>query len=508
MPHRILYFGTSIWREFFSDLLFHYQENYDSKVAILCNILEKATYSKNFSSGAEHFSPPNFESMMEWEKEPGKVNRLRRLVNECEYSAGKSIGRIILANERNIGRAFSKGLYHWPSSRIQRFCLNDNRIPERIVLGTFHFIKGIIDRFKPDLVIARANGDLVSFVTWFLARRFRIPYVTCRFSKVIPHKAFWTDDFNMYNSLCRDEFSSINKQSRRCSDFASDYIKTYREQPKTIDYIAKNWERAKPNVVRKHRKLLGSVKSELLYYLSGAKAPFPRPTFFRAAGYYRTQFMQRYHKKYFRAFSSGELEKFEYIYFPQHKEPEVMLNFEAPLWHDQRHLIKFICSMLPCGYKLLVREHRFNWGRRYTDYFKSLTNLPNVVLIDPFDSQFKYIENSDLIITDNGSTGWEGLLLRKPVITLEKTFYDPPGLARRVTDSTLLDSQILNSLDKPVPLPTKDYDRLLGLFVDAERQTTIEIDEMHKKPEMSVQYIDKLLKRMWKGEGLTENHVY
>ena len=54
----------------------------------------------------------------------------------------------------------------------------------------------------------------------------------------------------------------------------------------------------------------------------------------------------------------------------------------------------------------------------------TIKKLGNVRLINPFDEQFKYIKNSDLVITDNGTSGWEALILKKPLINLSDSFYD------------------------------------------------------------------------------------
>ena len=150
--------------------------------------------------------------------------------------------------------------------------------------------------------------------------------------------------------------------------------------------------------------------------------------------------------------------------------------------------------MLPSGMKLMVKEHRFNWGRRYVDYLLYLNGLPNVVLINPFDTQFKYINNAALVITDNGSTGWEGVLLKKKVLTLDTTFYNPVRLAKMVTEITHLDRHILESLHAP-SCQEEEYDRVLGLFIDATNESTLAIDEMHENLDLSMQYIEKLLKQ-------------
>jgi UDP-N-acetylglucosamine 2-epimerase len=146
--------------------------------------------------------------------------------------------------------------------------------------------------------------------------------------------------------------------------------------------------------------------------------------------------------------------------------------------------------MLPIGFKLLVREHRKNFGRRHTKYYKFLSRLPGVILIDPMGSQFKYIQNADLIITDNSSTGWEGILLRKPVITLEKTFYDVPGLSVQATKPSELDKYILKVLNDVNAYKSNEYDCRLRLFIDAEDETTLSVE---CNAEDHVQMINRLL---------------
>jgi CDP-glycerol glycerophosphotransferase (TagB/SpsB family) len=191
-----------------------------------------------------------------------------------------------------------------------------------------------------------------------------------------------------------------------------------------------------------------------------------------------------------KSYEYDDLKKIKYIYFPLHKEPELMLNLKAPLWHDSSHAIKYISSMLPLGYKLIVREHIKNWGRRYTRYYRFLSRLPGVILVDPFDSQFKYIENADLVITENGSTGWEALLLKKPVITLDKTFYDVANLAIKATIPSGLDKYIMKALNGYNKYNSEEYDRRLGLFLDAEKENSL---SMESKAVDHLQMIEKLL---------------
>jgi hypothetical protein len=176
-----------------------------------------------------------------------------------------------------------------------------------------------------------------------------------------------------------------------------------------------------------------------------------------------------------RTFDEAVLAEMKYIYFPMHKEAELAQTFQAPQWYDQLNTIRVIASLLPFGYRMLVREHRMNYGNHRTRYYRRLSKIPNVVVIDPFDSQFKYLKLADLIVTENGSSGWEGLLLGRRVLLLSGTFYDGAGLGHRVTDPDQLNKAILELLSKPAVIRPSAHDHALGCAIDGELEASFPI---------------------------------
>jgi hypothetical protein len=164
------------------------------------------------------------------------------------------------------------------------------------------------------------------------------------------------------------------------------------------------------------------------------------------------------------------LQKTKFVYFPMHKEAELAQTFQSTLWHDQRNTIRVLASMLPSGYRLLVREHRMNYGNRPTSFYRQMAKIPNLTMIDAFDSQFKYLRHADLVVTENGSSGLEGLLLRRPVLKLAQTFYDGAGLGRYVSNPDELNAAIIDLLAKPAVTDEAAYDHALGCMIDAERE--------------------------------------
>jgi hypothetical protein len=99
------------------------------------------------------------------------------------------------------------------------------------------------------------------------------------------------------------------------------------------------------------------------------------------------------------------------------------------------------------------------------------------MLIDGFDDQFKYIRNADLVVTDNGSTGWEALVLGRRTITLADTYYDGAKLAHRVTTPEYLAREVVNLLQQEPVLNQQRHDHALACMLDAEWEHSAPIDQ-------------------------------
>jgi hypothetical protein len=192
--------------------------------------------------------------------------------------------------------------------------------------------------------------------------------------------------------------------------------------------------------------------------------------------YYRRIWLNWRQAKFFHRVDERTLREMRYIYIALHKDPEQALNYQAPFWSNQLNTIALLCASLPNGYRLLVREQRNNTGRRPTSWYEDVARLPGVMLIDAFDDQFKYIRNADVVVTDNGSTGWEGLLLGRRTMTLADTYYDGAGLAHRVMAPEHLAREIVALLQQE-PAENRDrHDHALACMLDAEWEYSAPVD--------------------------------
>jgi hypothetical protein len=268
---------------------------------------------------------------------------------------------------------------------------------------------------------------------------------------------------------------------------AFDLLHKFREKPATVAYIRQNWNiQAAKGLVSIAKDLVDRSRRRLAWHLRGCRGPKGKPIFSKFGEILRSLSLKAQQEHLFKTFTEEELAIQRYVLIALHKEPELAINFQAPFWHSQKNLIAWLSINLPCGYRLLVRDHRKNEGRRPMTFYRDLLAYPGVDLISPFDTQFKYIRNAALIVADNGTTGWEGLIFGKRVISVAHNFYAPTGLAEDVRDPSRLGEVILRRLAEPEVADRSEWDRKLACLFEAEMETTVPQDESSHQTSLAI----------------------
>ena len=113
-----------------------------------------------------------------------------------------------------------------------------------------------------------------------------------------------------------------------------------------------------------------------------------------------------------------------YVLFPIHFQPEASTLVQAPYYLDQAALIEDISKSLPAGYRLYVKEHLTNRGRRPLRFYRRIKDTFGVRLLGPDVDTWSLIQNASAIAVITGTMGWEGLLFKKPVVTFGDVFYN------------------------------------------------------------------------------------
>jgi hypothetical protein len=115
----------------------------------------------------------------------------------------------------------------------------------------------------------------------------------------------------------------------------------------------------------------------------------------------------------------------KFLFYPMHVEPEAVVQYwSAGIYTNQVFLIEQIARNLPVGYILYVKDHVDIHGYRNISDYRQIKQIPNVKLIDPSASGLSLAKRSEGIVTINGTLGFEGLMLAKPVYILGSVYYD------------------------------------------------------------------------------------
>ena len=421
------------------------------------------------------FCPPSLIDSSAAEFGEVQRERARELMTVCERHHGLPMNRIILADAKHSGRGYGAEFHTGGESGIAARAFANNRSPENAMLRLVSYADHVLQSFRPDLIVSIHIAEPVSFLLALLAKQRGIPAITARPSKILSNRFFWTDDLSMWNassaSLCETKIEG----GRTPAEEAFEFLRRFREKPRTVAYIKANWQVAKAKAQAPWKKV---AKMWLQPLLQGRLSELrPRSLLRRSKEELGLAYLMARQASMFETFEENELARQRYVLIALHKEPELAINFQAPLWHNQKNLIGWLSKNLPCGYRLLVRDHRKNHGRRPMSFYRDILAFPGVDLISSFDSQFKYIRNADLIVSDNGSTGWEGLLFGKRVISLARNYYESTGLTEQVNDPSRLGEIMIRRLSEPEVGDQQEWDRRLACLVEAEMETTLAEDE-------------------------------
>jgi hypothetical protein len=458
----------------FRSILIAIKTHWDWRLNMLCESRDREWYKELVQTSGVIFTRPSIlESPAPWEANAEETNAVDRHLWEAELSARLPSGQILLAAQATIGRAFVAPYRFTRRSAISRRVLNDNMEPIKIVRRLYRFAEEVLDACVPDVILTYEWGKPWRLAIWLAAKRRNIPCICLRHSKIVSDHHFWTSDRQMLNFSALKKAAIKRSSNAPVSANALEYIRTFRECPMMLNYMRAKWGHSGDGSwIAWHWRFAKALPSRIVSSFRHASLGERASLLGEVIGYNRRYFASRRQRQFFHRFDESELAAMKYLYFPFHKETDISLTVQAPFWQDQRNTVEVLTSCLPAGYRLLVRENRDNHGHRSTRYLRDLSRLPNVMLIDPLDSQYKYLSNADLIVTENGSSGWEGLLLKRRVLTLNRSFYDGAELARKVEIPAQLSGAIVEMLGEPATGNPEEHDRQLGWMIDAESESS------------------------------------
>lgn len=110
----------------------------------------------------------------------------------------------------------------------------------------------------------------------------------------------------------------------------------------------------------------------------------------------------------------------KFVYVPLHMQPERTTSTHGDIFVDQILMVDVLSAALPEGWMLYVKDHPAQWIARrahlgrYTGYYRTLSQIKNVLLVPPETSTKDLMEKSEAVATVIGTALIEGVLLGKP----------------------------------------------------------------------------------------------
>lgn len=166
-----------------------------------------------------------------------------------------------------------------------------------------------------------------------------------------------------------------------------------------------------------------------------------------------------------RIFQNPNINNDKYFLFPIHMYPEASTLVLSKYYVNQLETIINISKTLPAHIFLYVKEHKSAMGERKFDFYKDLKKYPNVKVLSFKENTFELINKSLGIITLSSTVGWEGLLLKKPVIVLGDVFYNDTGLTLPINSYKKLKKTVEKIVFKNRSTLSDEYDNQLAYFV-------------------------------------------
>lgn len=145
----------------------------------------------------------------------------------------------------------------------------------------------------------------------------------------------------------------------------------------------------------------------------------------------------------------------KYVYMPLNQP------FDCPhrAWNPMNYLQEFAATVvhesLPVGYHFVIKEHPYSAGYPSLEDLGRLQRL-GVKIIHPNHSSLDLIKNASAIFCPGDTTGWEGLLLQRPVINYGAfPFYSKHPRTINVSDPNQVHHALRHALTMSPMTPTE-----------------------------------------------------
>jgi hypothetical protein len=312
-----------------------------------------------------------------------------------------------------------------------------------IIEKSILFFIDILEKFKPKTILMQQAGETVSnLLLYKIAKKIGI-------ETLMPINLHLRNRIHISNNFTGEEIANEYQKIRlnfegKAKKFDKEFLKK-RDHTITVKTVS-SFDSSIPTTSKKIKHYLKRLSNDLEPTYTNVGKTRCNMIKHGINNYFKIKKRKRFLDKY----ASQSIKENKFLYFPLQSEPEATVLAFAPFFSNQIALVETVAKAIPIDTLLYVKEHPTqkdkSW-RSVKDY-KKIINIPNVRLIHPSVNSLELVEKSEGIITISGSTGFEALFYKKPVIIFGDEHYEDLPMVTKITKIGNLAQEIKTALTK------------------------------------------------------------
>lgn len=337
----------------------------------------------------------------------------------------------------------------WPYLYIDRVLMSGQYVREyphdrpiltpdemlRAIQVTSKAIIQFLEKEKPDAVVIAVIGSMGSMLLYHIAQKMGIKTINIEITR-IKNRVALSEDYRTF-TWAKKVFQEIQQGKRlpTKNKDAKDFLDEFRTEPKPYH------KQAEPESNKQIRRLGNlyfllpkNLSWSIWWHLAQIYKKFRRRDYTDELIW--TLIWDKLKRKirglvgYLDLYHKVDLSE-NFAFFPLQYEPEITTLLYAPSYTNQINVIRQVARSMPIYLTLYVKEHPAMVGYRTHAYYKEILKNPNVRLINPKHRGNELIRHAKLVMTITATSGLEGMLLKKPVITFGDVFYNDLSFVKR-----------------------------------------------------------------------------
>ncbi|WCN12095.1 hypothetical protein [Marinomonas mediterranea] len=274
-------------------------------------------------------------------------------------------------------------------------------------------------KYSVGCVIQEIGGFVANLSVYYMARKHSEKHIFIEPSFFKNRALFLIDSINPPELLC-DDINMSPEVKTYMDNYHSKHLVSYSDKDKShytssFEKFLKyeNWK---------------ALSSKLVDITTGRYTEFRYPI--NHVKRYVSFFVNDFFSSTLNYYSKLEDVEEGFIYFPLHVPGDFQLTTRAPEYLDQLKVVEYILKSAPINKPVVIKQHPAMRGSLSCWDVRRLKSLyRNFFVLESSINNYEVLKKSGLVITINSKSGFEAMVLERPLICLSNTFYSHlPGV--------------------------------------------------------------------------------